>query len=157
MLEGEECWIKKRIKKKEGRNRRRRVREEWGKGMLLDDKKHFAIRPHWENEIVIWTRSSVLGPGFWILLLIAVLSLTLGVWIEQLLWADGKVQWQRYLLFVVSFLCDRHEAEALAGSSRPSSSQQSSESNTLIPTEPMKDQKPRDIEALAQDEELDRQ
>lgn len=79
MLEGEKCWIKKRIGEKEERNRGRKVREEWGRGVLLDDKKHFERRPHWENEIVIWARSSLLGPGFWILLSVAILSLTLGV------------------------------------------------------------------------------
>ena len=75
MLEGEKCWIKKRKKETEVG----RVREEGGRGVLLDDKKHFERRPRWENEIVIWARSSLLGPGFWILLSVAILSLTLGV------------------------------------------------------------------------------
>ena len=54
----------------------------------------------------------------------------------------------------MSFLCDGHEAESFAGSSRLSSSQQFSEIDALIPTEQMKDQKARDIKALAQDQEL---
>lgn len=57
----------------------------------------------------------------------------------------------------MSFFCDGHEAESFAESSHLSSSQQSSESDTLIPTEQMKDQKARDIKVLAQDQELDRQ
>lgn len=54
----------------------------------------------------------------------------------------------------MSFLCDGHEAESFAGSSHLSSSQQFSEIDTLIPTEQMKDQKARDVKALAPDQEL---
>lgn len=72
--------LNKEKDRREGRKKQGgRVREEWGRGVLLDNKKHFERRPQWENEIVIWARSSLLGPGFWILFSIAILSLTLGV------------------------------------------------------------------------------